>query len=78
MNPWDAPEAALLAILPELGRGPKRGGIFALWLTLRVARDLLLEPPLAERAHRRRGRHSSVGFPALRCRRLSGARWQRR
>jgi hypothetical protein len=54
MNPWDAPEAALLAILPELGRGPKRGGIFALWLTLRVARDLLLEPPLAERAHRRR------------------------
>ena len=40
MNPWDAPEAALLAILPELGRGPKRGGIFALWGVYDVWRAL--------------------------------------
>jgi hypothetical protein len=54
MSSWDAPEAALLSILPQLGRGPKRGGVFALWLTVRVARGLLLEPPLPERSHRRR------------------------
>ena len=41
-------------LLPQTGRGPKRGGIFALWLTLRVAQDLLLDPPPRERAHRRR------------------------
>ena len=45
---------ALLDLLPQTGRGPKRGGIFALWLTLRVAQDLLLEPPPQDRAHRRR------------------------
>jgi hypothetical protein len=44
----------LLDLLPQTGRGPKRGGIFALWLTLRVAQDLLLDPPPQERAHRRR------------------------
>jgi hypothetical protein len=43
----------LLALLPQTGRGPRREGIFALWLTLRVAQDLVREPP-AERAHRRR------------------------
>jgi hypothetical protein len=41
-------------LLPQTGRGPKRGGIFALWLTVRVAQDLLLDPPPPERAHRRR------------------------
>ena len=54
MNGWDPAASTLLDLLPQTGRGPKRGGIFALWLTLRVAQDLLLEPPLLERAHRRR------------------------
>jgi|GEM_PF-390871 len=54
MNGWDPAESALLALLPQVGRGPKRGGIFALWLTVRVAQDLLLDPPPPERAHRRR------------------------
>jgi hypothetical protein len=54
MNGWEPASTALLALLPQTGRGPKRGGIFALWLTLRVAQDLLAEPPPAERAHRRR------------------------
>jgi hypothetical protein len=51
---WDPAATALLTLLPQTGRGPKRGGIFALWLTLRVAQDLLADPPPAERAHRRR------------------------
>ena len=54
MNGWDPAASALLALLPQVGRGPKRGGIFALWLTVRVAQDLLLDPPPAERAQRRR------------------------
>ncbi len=45
---------ALLSLLAQTARGPKRGGLFALWLTLRVAQDLVLDPPLQERAQRRR------------------------
>lgn len=54
MNGWDPAATALLSLLPQTGRGPKRGGIFALWLTMRVAQDLLRDPPPVERAHRRR------------------------
>jgi hypothetical protein len=54
VNGWDPAASALVELLPQVGRGPKRGGIFALWLTVRVAQDLLLEPPPAERAQRRR------------------------
>ncbi|HEY0350991.1 MAG TPA: hypothetical protein VGC48_02665 [Gemmatimonadales bacterium] len=54
MNGWDPATTALLVLLPQTGRGPKRGGIFALWLTVRVAQDLLVDPPPAERAHRKR------------------------
>ncbi len=54
MNGWDPAESALVSLLTQTGRGPKRGGLFALWLTLRVAQDLLLDPPIQERAHRRR------------------------
>lgn len=54
MNGRDPATSALLSLLTQAGRGPKRGGLFALWLTLRVAQDVLLEPPLQERAHRRR------------------------
>jgi hypothetical protein len=52
--PLDEPAAAaLIDLLPRTARGPRREGLFALWLTLRVAEDLLADPP-AERAHRRR------------------------
>jgi hypothetical protein len=54
MTEWDPAATALLGVLSQTGRGPRRGGIFALWLTVRVAQDLLRDPPLAERAHRRR------------------------
>jgi len=62
-------EEELLELLPRLGRGPRREGVFALWLTVRVALDLLLDPPLAERAVRRRVgalelRLSSLTLPA--------------
>ena len=53
MSGWDPAASALLQLLPQTGRGPRREGIFALWLTLRVAQDLVRDPP-AERAHRRR------------------------
>lgn len=54
MSGWDPAATALLSLISQTGRGPKRGGLFALWLTLRVAQDLLLDPPLLERSHRRR------------------------
>jgi hypothetical protein len=54
VNGWDPAASTLLDLLPQTGRGPKRGGIFALWLTLRVAQDLLLDPPIQERTQRRR------------------------
>jgi hypothetical protein len=68
VNGWDPAASALLSLLTQTGRGPKRGGIFALWLTLRVAQDLLLDPPPLERAHRRRvqaleQRLSSITMP---------------
>lgn len=48
------PEAELLDLLARAARGPRREGVYALWLVLRVTTDYLAEPPLAERATRRR------------------------
>ena len=52
--PWDSASAELVRLLARTARGPKREGIYALWLTVRVTQDLLATPPVAERAHRRR------------------------
>jgi hypothetical protein len=78
LNGWHPSACTLLSLLPQTGRGPKRGGIFALWLTLRVAQDLLLDPPPQERAHRRRvqaleQRLSSLTMPPPLRRALSSA-----
>jgi len=54
VNGWDPAATALLHALPRAARGTKRDGVFALWLTVRVAQDLLKDPPPADRAHRRR------------------------
>ncbi len=54
MSGWDPAATALLTAMPQTARGPRREGIFALWLTLRVAQDLLQDVPPADRAHRRR------------------------
>ncbi len=43
-----------MTLLAQAVRGPRREGVFALWLTVRVAQDLLLDPPFPDRAHRRR------------------------
>lgn len=71
-------EADLLELLPALSRGPRREGVFALWLTVRVALDLLLDPPLADRAVRKRIsalelRLSSLTLPAPLRRALNAA-----
>lgn len=72
---WASP---LLSLLPETSRGPRRDGIFALWLTVRVAQDLFTDPPPAERSHRRRvaalgHRLSSLMLPTPLRRALTGA-----
>ncbi|HEU5169835.1 MAG TPA: hypothetical protein VFU46_04820 [Gemmatimonadales bacterium] len=54
MTGWDPAATALVELLPRTARGPRRDGIFALWLTTRVAQDLAAEAPAAERSHRRR------------------------
>lgn len=78
MTDPDLISAVLLVLLAQAGRGPKREGIFALWLTARVAQDLLLDPPISERGHRRRvlaleQRLSSLTFPAQLRRALAAA-----
>ncbi len=78
MSGWDPAAQALLSLMPQVERGPKRGGIFALWLTVRVAQDLLLDPQPAERAQRRRvqaleRRLSSLTMPPPLRRALSAA-----
>jgi len=70
--------AALVRLMNETPRGPRREGLFALWLTLRVAEDLLLAPPHPERAIRRRvaaleQRLSSLTLPAPLRRALAAA-----
>jgi hypothetical protein len=44
----------LLELLALSARGPRREGLFAVWLTARVALDQGMDPPLPERAQRRR------------------------
>ncbi len=69
MSEREPPAHVLLGLLPGIGRGPKREGVFALWLTLRVAQDFHLDPPLPERQVKRRisalaTRLSSLTLPA--------------
>jgi hypothetical protein len=78
MTGWDPAALELVALLTRTARGPKREGIYALWLTTRVAQDLLLDPPLDERVHRRRlaaleTRLSSLTVPGPVRRALSAA-----
>jgi hypothetical protein len=54
MTGWDAAALDLVRLLDGTARGPRREGVYALWLILRVTADCLLEPPLLERATRRR------------------------
>jgi heptosyltransferase-2 len=69
---------ALIRVMGDMPRGPKREGAFALWLTVRVAEDMLLTPPQPERAVKRRvqaleQRLSSLTLPAPLRRALTAA-----
>jgi hypothetical protein len=80
---WDPAATALLELLPRTARGPRREGVFALWLTVRVAQDLLMDAPPPERAYRRRvaaleGRLSSLTVPPPLRRALTAAMTQLR
>lgn len=60
---------ALVKLMGDMPRGPRREGVFALWLTLRVTEDLLLQPAPPERGTKRRvaaleQRLSSLTMPA--------------
>jgi hypothetical protein len=83
MNGWDPASVELLALMPRTARGPRREATFALWLTVRAALDLLLDPSLPERAHKKRvtaleGRLSSLTLPASLRRALAAALLQLR
>jgi len=54
VTPSEPPADDLLPLLARTVRGPRREGVYALWLTLRVAEGYLADPPLPERATRRR------------------------
>lgn len=47
-------EAVLAEALAFSARGPKRNGLYALWLFIRLCGDLGPPNPVAERSHRRR------------------------
>ena len=54
MSAWSVCESRLVELLAGAERGPRREGLFALWLTVRVAEGALSEPPLPEKAQRKR------------------------
>jgi hypothetical protein len=45
---------AVVQLMAQSPRGPKRDGCFAVWLTLRLVEDLSLDPPQPAGAVRRR------------------------
>jgi hypothetical protein len=54
MSGWDPAASELVSLLSGTARGPRREGVFALWLVVRVAQDLVDQPPFPDRAVRRR------------------------
>src|SRR5207249_963163 len=72
-------EARLLALVGDAVRGPKRNGLFALWLVLRAAEALLPPGAVSAKNHRRRlqaleTRLASLALPAPLKRALTAAR----
>src|SRR6185503_10094693 len=49
-----AAEERLVALIAEAARGPKRDGLFALWLVVRTAEAVLPPSPVSAKNHRRR------------------------
>jgi hypothetical protein len=62
-------EERLIGLAAVAARGPKRNGLFALWLVVRAAEALLPPQPVSGRNHRRRlqalqARLASLALPA--------------
>jgi hypothetical protein len=79
VNPATTPaEERLIGLVATAVRGPKREGLFALWLVLRTAEGLLPPNPLSGKNHRRRvqaldARLASLALPAPLKRALAAA-----
>jgi hypothetical protein len=72
-------ESRLIELIAAAVRGPKRDGLFALWLMVRAAEGLLGPTPVGARNHRRRlqalhSRLSTMALPAPLQRALTAAR----
>jgi len=72
-------EERLIGLVAEAVRGPRREGLFALWLMVRSAEGLLPPRPLSGKNHRRRlqaldTRLASLALPAPLKRALAAAR----
>jgi hypothetical protein len=72
-------EERLVALVAAAPRGPRRDGLYALWLTLRAAEALLPPAPVSPKNHRRRlqaleHRLASLALPAPLKRALAAAR----
>jgi len=72
-------EDRLVALVAAAPRGPRRDGLYALWLTLRAAEGLLPPAPVSPKNHRRRlqaleTRLASLALPAPLKRALAAAR----
>ncbi|MFQ6045579.1 MAG: hypothetical protein ACE5PT_04360 [Gemmatimonadales bacterium] len=69
LDELDSAEDHLITEMAEAARGPKRNGLFALWLFVRLCRDRFPPVAVSDRAHRRRldnveRRLSSLSLPA--------------
>ncbi|HMA42817.1 MAG TPA: hypothetical protein VKO86_02275 [Gemmatimonadales bacterium] len=76
-----ASEARVVALVAEAERGPRRDGLYALWLVLRAAEALLPPDPISLKNHRRRlaaleNRLGGLALPGPLKRAFSGARAQ--
>ena len=74
-----ASEARLVALIAEAERGPRRDGLYALWLVVRAAEAVLPPQPVSLKNHRRRlqaltTRLGGLALPAPLRRALAAAR----
>jgi len=79
MRATSGAEDRLVALVAAAPRGPRRDGLYALWLTLRAAEGLLPPVPVSPKNHRRRlqaleTRLASLALPAPLKRALAAAR----
>jgi hypothetical protein len=69
MSEWTPATTRLVELLGRSARGPRREGLFAVWLVVRAAEDLTLDPPLppklvARRLEGLRHRLATLTLPA--------------